>query len=268
MTTPAFPTPFHSLPDSEVVLQIRIRRSSLLGLGLTVLVHIAILVFLLFFHVQKPLTQSTERRVTQVNLLPLAPKPRAEREPVPKPKPSPRAPPRPSSSPPPPEPPPPPPAPSPNPAPVAAEPQVDFLATVNARRRAREQTDAQPAEPSENDKAMANINRNLASLAQKDGTNGTFQLLSRGTRVASFSFRGWTREERNSTREVFEVDAGLGGDVELAVARKMIEIIRRHYQGDFNFDSYRLNRVVVLSARPQDQAGLEAFLIREFFGRR
>ena len=45
----------------------------------------------------------------------------------------------------------------------------------------------------------------------------------------------------------------------------MIELIRTHYQRDFNWDSHRLGRVVVLSARVDDTAGLEEFLLREFF---
>jgi hypothetical protein len=61
------------------------------------------------------------------------------------------------------------------------------------------------------------------------------------------------------------VDAGLHGDVELAIVRKMIELIRTHYNGDFNWDSRRLGRVVVLSARLEDTAGLEAFMMKEFF---
>jgi hypothetical protein len=42
-------------------------------------------------------------------------------------------------------------------------------------------------------------------------------------------------------------------------------LIRTHYQGNFNWDSRRLGRVIVLSARPEDNAELEAFLMREFF---
>ena len=43
--------------------------------------------------------------------------------------------------------------------------------------------------------------------------------------------------------------------------------VRQYYPGDFNFDSYRLGRVQVLSARPQDSAQLEEFLRLEFFGK-
>ena len=64
---------------------------------------------------------------------------------------------------------------------------------------------------------------------------------------------------------MIEVDAGLGGDIELAMVRRMIELIRTHYTGDFRWESHRLGRVVVLSARPADQPGLEEFLVKEFF---
>ena len=71
---------------------------------------------------------------------------------------------------------------------------------------------------------------------------------------------------RSSWREVIEVDAGLLGNVDLAIVRRMIELIRTHYSGDFNWESYRLGRRVVLSARLSDSAELEAFMMREFFG--
>jgi hypothetical protein len=64
---------------------------------------------------------------------------------------------------------------------------------------------------------------------------------------------------------VIEVDAGLGGDVDLAIVRRMIALIRTHYTGDFNWESHRLGRVIVLSARLEDTEGLEDFLSREFF---
>ncbi|WP_239250477.1 hypothetical protein [Candidatus Nitrotoga sp. M5] len=109
---------------------------------------------------------------------------------------------------------------------------------------------------------MANIRRNL----QPPGTSGIFQIISMGVRTARFSFRGWTTDYNNSRREIIEVDAGLNGDVERAVIRRMIELIRKHFKGDFNWESQRLNRVIVLSARLEDNAGLEDFLMLEFFG--
>ena len=46
----------------------------------------------------------------------------------------------------------------------------------------------------------------------------------------------------------------------------MIGLIRNHYEGDFRWESRRLGKVVVLSARIEDNGYLEEFLMREFFG--
>jgi len=109
---------------------------------------------------------------------------------------------------------------------------------------------------------MANIRRNL----QPEGTSGVFRILDKGIRTARFSFRGWTTDYNNSRLEVIEVDAGLNGNVERAIIRKMIELIRKHFKGDFHWESHRLNRVLVLSARMEDNAWLEEVLMLEFFG--
>ena len=166
----------------------------------------------------------------------------------------------------------PPPPPNPQTEPTAP---TDMMALIDARRRraenaaARENAQARSSDhqPSINEIAAASITRNLKTLSQnRDGTSGVFQILSKGTRTAAFSFRGWTTDASNPWRQVYEVDAGPRGNVELAIVRKMIELIRMHYQGNFNWDSHRLGRVVILSARIDDNAGLETFLMREFFG--
>ena len=150
---------------------------------------------------------------------------------------------------------------------------TDFMSMVNAKREQRAAAEAATRadgrasgrDPSGDDIAMANINRNLRSLSQREGTSGVFQILSKGHRAAQFSFNGWTGDRSNSRRDVIEVDAGLNGNIEVAIIRRMIELIRTHYQGDFNWESQRLGRVVVLSARVEDSAGLEEFMMREFF---
>ena len=161
-----------------------------------------------------------------------------------------------------------------DPAPAAnSAPPADLMAYVNAvreRRRAaemsaeREYAQAKASErvPSADEIRMANVMRNL----QPQGTNGVFQIVSMGLRSAKYSFRGWTKDAGSSRRELIEVDAGPNGDVERAIVRSMIELIRKYYKGDFNWESQRLNRVVIMSARVEDNAGLEDFLIREFFG--
>jgi hypothetical protein len=168
------------------------------------------------------------------------------------------------------------------PAPVAPEgtvppvtqasPEMDFSSMINRNRErrqaledaaAQENAAARAAEnPSANDIAKANI----AFQEQRGrGTNGVFEIISKGPRVAQYSFRGWTSDQRRSQKQLIEVDAGPGGNVELAVVDSMIALIRKYYTGDFNWDSQRLGRVVVLSARLSDTKGLQAFLLKEFF---
>lgn len=163
------------------------------------------------------------------------------------------------------KPPPPPPQPPP--------PQFDMAAMIAARqaqKRAAEAAAARgpqgPPEPSPSDSTIASINRNLQTLGPDEGVGGLFQILRKGTLSGTFSFDGYRPDRGRRWREVIEVQAGADGDIEKAMVRRMIDLIRTYYSGDFNFRSQRLGRIVVLSARPEDQAELEAFLARELFG--
>lgn len=158
--------------------------------------------------------------------------------------------------------------------PGAADTPADLQAYVNAARARRRSTDgfsdrenaatvADGREPSEDEIRMARVKRNMTS-----GTNGIFQLVSVESRTASFSFRGWTTDSSNSRREYINVDLGTNANIEIAIIRKMIELIRRYYQGNFNWESQRLDRTIVLSARAEDNEGLEDFMLKEFFGPR
>ena len=149
------------------------------------------------------------------------------------------------------------------------QPQVDMMAAIQQRRATREAQEAAmargPASPQGEPRDAAE--RNMQTLSGREGVGGVFQVLRKGVRTGEFAFNGFSRERGpKQWREVIEVDAGVGGDVELAMIRRMIELIRTHYQGDFQWESHRLGRIVVLSARASDQAGLEEFLQKEFFG--
>ena len=166
------------------------------------------------------------------------------------------------------------PVPSPVPAPA---PPVDMLAMINAARQRRQaqQPPGSPgapaasksAEPNAVDRSLAALNRNLKSLGGgQEGVGGVFEILRMGPRTGEFAFNGWTPERRKEWREVIEVDAGDKGNIERAMVDRMIDLIRQHYTGDFNWRSQRQGKVVVLSARPEDHAELEEYLMREFFG--
>jgi len=161
------------------------------------------------------------------------------------------------------------------PAPAPPEPAAptDMMSYVNAARARREAEQGYTARDSveiaamdnpmsEDDRRSAIIKRNL----EQQGTNGIFQIRELRSTTAQFSFLGWKHEYSNARQELVDVEVGPDGDINRAIAKKMIEIIRRDYNGDFHWESYRLGRTVILSARQEDNAGLEDFLISEFFG--
>jgi hypothetical protein len=78
---------------------------------------------------------------------------------------------------------------------------------------------------------------------------------------------GWKGDFGTSKRSFYEVEAKPNQDVRLVMIRKMIGLIREHYQGDFNWQSQRQGRTIILSARVEDSEGLEEFLMIEFFGK-
>lgn len=153
--------------------------------------------------------------------------------------------------------------------PSPKEPPVDMMASINARRAAREAAEAAmargPHNPTEAEIAQANINRNLR-FVPGGGVGGVFQILNKSQLSAEFAFNGWEPDRDRKWREVIEVTTPAGTDIDRAIVKRMIALIRTHYQGDFRWESRYLDRVVVLSARPEDNDGLEDFLIREFFG--
>jgi hypothetical protein len=170
------------------------------------------------------------------------------------------------------------PAPAPAPPPVArAAPEGDFASSVEARRRARQQQDpvpspSAPARGEESDSARANriIAGNLGlgrkpSYGEDTTGGGIFQMQRMTYDYAEYLFYGWSKDIQRNTTQLIAVRRGTHADIRRAVIRSMIGIIRDHEQGDFLWESRRLGRNVMLSARPADDAGLESFLMREFF---
>jgi hypothetical protein len=155
-------------------------------------------------------------------------------------------------------------------------PPTDMMAMLNAareRRRNAEQnarSSAPPVEPVEapgkNDIAIANIQHSLQAQSKSRGdASGVFKITYKGVRTSQFLFRGWKQGSQRPISQSIEVEAGPDGNIELATVRRIIELIRTYHSGDFNWDSHRLGRVIVLSARVSDNAELEAFLMKEFF---
>ena len=148
---------------------------------------------------------------------------------------------------------------------------MSMLNNARERRRAAGTPDRNDREneeqPDDNAIARANVQHSI-NQAQSRGRNdggGVFQVTFKGVRTAEMIFRGWDERRRNDTRQLLEIDAGLNGDIDTAIVRKMIELIRQRQSGDFSWQSRRLGRVVMLSARVQDNAELEDFLKKDFF---
>lgn len=144
----------------------------------------------------------------------------------------------------------------------------DMLAAARDRRRAAGIVEPESAPPPPDDNAIARENIQHMMEMQSRGRNdsgGVFQITYKGVRNAEFIFRGWNVRRRSDTRQLIQVDAGPNGDVDRAIIRKIIEVIRQTQAGDFPWESDRLGRVVTLSARQKDNAELEEFLLKEFF---
>ena len=146
-----------------------------------------------------------------------------------------------------------------------AEQATDMMSLINAnrqRRQAEEQnTTAKDRGTPIEDQRDAAIKRNLA----QEGTNGIFQIRYIGLHTGQFSFKGWKNNFNNARLETFDVQAKPSETIQLAIIRKMIVIIRQEYSGDFQWESQQLGRAVTLSARLEDTAELEQFLLKEMF---
>ena len=155
-------------------------------------------------------------------------------------------------------------------APREAAPEAtDMMALVNANRArkmanegysAKDYADSQPQQRALTDDEIreAKIKRNL-----QEGQRGLFRVLGKNSSSATLGFRGWSNDLNNSHIEIIAVEAGFDRDIDRAIVRKMIEIIRKYYPGDFTWFSTRLDKTVTLSARKEDNAGLEDFLLHE-----
>lgn len=149
----------------------------------------------------------------------------------------------------------------------------DLDAYIEARRRARGASTPTPPPAAEDADARSRsiIAGNLGT--QRERTfgydprqgGGMFQIQRLNYDYAEFLFLGWNNEISRNTKQLIEVRRGNNSDIRIAVVRRMIAIIRENSQEDFLWLSQRLGRSVMLSARAKDNAGLEDFMMRDFF---
>jgi hypothetical protein len=149
--------------------------------------------------------------------------------------------------------------------------EVDMQAYIEAQRKRRgapAQTDQ--AEESEAARGTRNALANIAAINGRGGqdpneTGGVFSVTNKTFNSADLKFRGWNPNFKRRWLTAVSVERGSEPDIETAIVKKMIELIRKEKTGDFEWDSHRLNRVVTLSARPQDTQELMNFLFKEMF---
>lgn len=165
------------------------------------------------------------------------------------------------------------PAPSTTPAPPPPAIAGDMDAYIEARRRARGDNTPVAPQPVEDEESRARriVAGNLGTARDRSfgydprQGGGMFQIEQMSYDYASFIFYGWNNNINRNTKQLIEVRKGNNSDIRHAVVRKMIALIRENTQEDFLWVSQRLGRSVMLSARPRDNAGLEDFMMRDFF---
>jgi hypothetical protein len=157
---------------------------------------------------------------------------------------------------------------------------MDLSAYMAAKRQARGETDspaaqgaASQASPAESDTARRDriVAANLASVRTPNlgndprNSGGLFEIKRLGSDDAEFMFYGWNKEIKRRVPQMIEVKRGTSANIQIAMVRRMIGIIRDYEDADFAWESRRLGRIVTLSARASDTGELEAFMMKEFF---
>jgi hypothetical protein len=163
-------------------------------------------------------------------------------------------------------------------APVAPPPTTDLASYIEARRRARGEASTPSSPSSDKTPEQLDIERRDRIVASNLGLDrtptfgrdaadagGIFQIKEIHYDAAEFYFFGFNKDIRRKAKQLIEVRRGSNADIRIAIVRKMIEIIRGDVSGDFEWISHRLGRHVTLSARPEDNAGLEDFIMRDLF---
>jgi hypothetical protein len=167
-------------------------------------------------------------------------------------------------------------------APMPTAPAQDLASYIAARRQERGESMQPDAASSAADAAKRDLERRDRIVAANLGLDrrptfgrehadvgGIFQIVEVGYDDARFYFFGFDKDIHRDAKQLIEVRKGANSDIRVAIVRKMIAMIRENVSGDFFWISQNTKRVR-LSARPEDDAALEEFIMRDVFpsGRR
>jgi outer membrane biosynthesis protein TonB len=150
-------------------------------------------------------------------------------------------------------------------------PEMDMTEYIAKRRQARGATEPSTStEESEAARGSRNALANIAAVNNRgredaNESGGVFSISNKTFHSMDLKFRGWNPNFKRRWLTQVTVEQGSEPDVETAVVKKMIELIRREKTGDFEWDSHRLGKVITMSARVKDTAELQAFLMKEMF---
>jgi len=153
-------------------------------------------------------------------------------------------------------------------------PEVDLSEMIAKRRAARQADNPQPAEPaqeSENDKRMRIAKANIMGAQGRSGSGereqkgGLIEIVNKSYHSADIKFRHYNSNFKREWLQEVHVDQGAEADIESAVVRRMMELIRKDWPDEVPYHSDRLGRVIVVNTRRENDAGMFAFLLKELF---
>ncbi len=161
--------------------------------------------------------------------------------------------------------------PAPPPIPISKNAPTDMMSLIKQRREARAaQGDPSAINALEAGKLSGqtlkkSVDEIVKQNLRQPGTNGIFMVTTLNRFEGVFSFQGWRGEYSNAQRRFYQVDTfNASDDIRVLMVSKMIDIIRTHYAGDFQWQSRRLGHTITLSARMKDHQKLVNFLLGEF----
>jgi len=133
---------------------------------------------------------------------------------------------------------------------ATTDPLPSLEEAIAARRSARNARDADTP-------------RELPCLAT-DG--GEFRVLNASVGSAKIQLRSTNPATGRPCRQSFEVATASDRDPQWDIARRVVEVIASQHVGEFSWRSQRLERIVILSTKPEDRKATEDFMRQDFFG--
>jgi len=159
------------------------------------------------------------------------------------------------------------PAPTP-PAPDAPTDMQSYIAANRAKRQAEQgytpQDSAEIANSnapvSENARRDANIMRNLQ---QSSGANGIWDIRAKNLHTAQLSFNIQKPGDFKARQLLINVQTEADDDIDRAIAKKLIDLMKEYYPGELTYHSISLGREVQISPSSFNSAWVESLILKD-----